>query len=40
MFQQTSYWNVTEIRDIDGAPGLSSGVFDGMLYRDVHTLVL
>ena len=29
LFQSTSFWNTTCTSDIDGAPGLSSGVFDG-----------
>ena len=31
LFEKTSFWNTTCIKDIDGAPGLSSGVFDGKL---------
>ena len=29
LFQSISFWNTTCTSDIDGAPGLSSGVFDG-----------
>lgn len=29
LFQRTTFWNTTCTSDIDGAPGLSSGVFDG-----------
>ncbi|XP_028392858.1 solute carrier family 12 member 6-like [Dendronephthya gigantea] len=28
LFQDSSFWNASRIKDIDGAPGLSSGVFD------------
>ncbi len=31
LFEKTSFWNTTYMKDIDGAPGLSSGVFDGKL---------
>ena len=35
LFERTSFWNHTGIKDIDGAPGLSSGVFDGKLSLDI-----
>ena len=29
LFEHSSFWNTSRIKNIDGAPGLSSGVFDG-----------
>jgi hypothetical protein len=29
LFEKSDFWNTTCIKDIDGAPGLSSGIFDG-----------
>lgn len=40
LFESTSFWNTTCIKDIAGAPGLSSGVFDGKILQsqqnDLH----
>lgn len=29
LFKGKSYWNTTKVKDVDGAPGLSSGIFGG-----------
>lgn len=36
LFQKTSFWNTTKIRESDGAPGLPSGVFDGEDIKYCH----
>lgn len=35
LFEHLSFWNTTPVKDIDGAPGLPSGVFDGKIWN-VH----